>query len=69
MAYKENRKLKVYEKSSERRGTGFYVRYETVSLPQIRLEGHWLQELGFDPGTPINVKCESGKLVITALTE
>lgn len=52
---KEDRKLKVYETSG--------YKYKTTSL--IRLKGEWLRELGFEPGTPINVACEGGKIVIT----
>ena len=52
---KEDRKLKVYETSG--------YKYKTTS--QIRLQGEWLRELGFEPGTPIKVACEGGRLVIT----
>lgn len=31
-------------------------------VAQIRIQGKWLEELGFVPGTPIEVKCEKGKL-------
>ena len=41
MAYKKYRDLKVYEK---------YTQQEVV--PEIRLQGKWLQELDFAPGTP-----------------
>ena len=40
MAYKKNRPIKVYETS----GTDY------KRIPQIRLQGKWLQELGFDIG-------------------
>ena len=52
---KEDRKLKVYEVST--------YKYKTTS--QIRLQGEWLIKLGFDPGAPINVSCENGRIVIT----
>lgn len=52
---KEDRRLKVYETSG--------YKYKTTS--QIRLQGEWLRELGFEPGTPIKVACEGGRLVIT----
>lgn len=31
----------------------------------LRIQGLWLEELGFNVGEPILVKCEDGKLVIT----
>lgn len=38
MAFKKNREMKVYGST----GTG------NITVPQIRLQGKWLQELGFD---------------------
>ena len=58
MAYKKYRDLKVYEK---------YTQREVV--PEIRLQGKWLEELDFSPGTPIVVQCQGGKLVITKKDE
>ena len=49
--------MKVYE------GTG--INYKRI--PQLRMQGDWLAELGFDIGKPINVHCEDGKLVITLI--
>lgn len=31
----------------------------------LRIQGLWLQELGFNVGDPVLVKCEDGKLIIT----
>lgn len=59
MAYKTYRELKVYESSGKN--------YKPI--PQIRLQGGWLSALGFDIGTPINVECEDGKLIITLSNE
>lgn len=59
MAYKEKRKAKVYSGSDKN--------YKSVS--QIRLQGKWLEELGFAIGTKLDIKCENGKLTITATTE
>ena len=56
MAYKENRKMKVYAGSDKN--------YKSVA--QIGLQGKWLEELGFVPGTPLDIKCEDGKLTITS---
>lgn len=50
------RHLKVYEGSDKD--------YKPVS--QIRLQGKWLESLGFEPGTPFTVKCEAGKLTLIA---
>ncbi len=52
---KKNRSVKVYGQSGSN--------YKTV--PTIVLKGQWLQELGFEIGDFISVKCEDGKLVIT----
>lgn len=49
------RQLKVYESSDKN--------YNAV--PQIRLQGKWLEELGFKPGVSFTVDCESGRLTIT----
>ena len=59
MRFKEKRSMKVY--------AGNDHNYKPVA--QIRLQGKWLEEIGFVPGTPIEVKCEDGRMVITAITE
>ena len=53
MTYKEHRELKVYEASGR----------NYKSIPQIRLQGDWLKD--FDIGTPINVECRGGAILIT----
>lgn len=55
MAYKEHRELKVYGASGKN--------YKPT--PQIRLQGEWLKEFEFDIGTPINVECRGGVILIT----
>ncbi|MCI5917786.1 MAG: type I toxin-antitoxin system SymE family toxin [Roseburia sp.] len=55
MAYKEHRELKVYEASGR----------NYKSIPQIRLQGDWLKDFNFDIGTPINVECRDGSILIT----
>ena len=63
----KNRKLKVYETEYQINnpdGLG-YCRKKSVSIPQIRLQGKWLQECGFEPGSQVQIQCECGKLVIT----
>ncbi len=34
----------------------------------LRIQGQWFQELGFNIGDPVLVKCEEGKLIIMADT-
>ena len=53
--FKADRRIKVYE------GSG--ANYKRI--PQLRIQGDWLGELGFDIGKPVNVHCEDGRLVIT----
>lgn len=31
---------------------------------QIRLEGKWLEQLGFTAGSSVSIQCDSGRLVI-----
>lgn len=39
--------------------------YGRRTAPMLRIQGLWLQELGFNAGDPVLVKCEDGKLIIT----
>jgi len=55
VTYKEHRELKVYEASGR----------NYKSIPQIRLQGDWLKDFDFDIGTPINVECRGGAILIT----
>lgn len=61
-AFKKERKMKVYEATRVVQNTYYLSKYERV--PQIRLQGLWLEQLGFEPGTELKVECEEGKLVI-----
>lgn len=65
MERKNRRNFKVYEISvSSSSGYGYHsMRYKSV--PQIRMQGKWLEELGFESGSEINVECLDGKLIIT----
>lgn len=56
MTNKKERQLKVYSQS------GYY--YRNDQRPAIFLQGKWLQELGFDIGDNITVKCQNNKLTI-----
>ncbi|NER15118.1 type I addiction module toxin, SymE family [Leptobacterium flavescens] len=56
------RKLKIYSK--------FRIRsWDTISVPEIRLQGKWLAALGFTEGKEIKVVQKKNKLVITVLKE
>ena len=57
--FKKERKMKVYAQSG----------YKYKDTATIILKGDWLEDCGFEPGTPIRVECEGGRLVITRLDE
>lgn len=57
---KKIRKLKIYKKFR-------YQRWQHTSVPEIRLEGKWLDKLGFKIGKEVSVKQEKNKLVITLI--
>ena len=59
------RKLKVYEATVQRGSRKYWYDSHYVQVPQIRMQGEWLKQLGFDPGTLLNIQCEEGKLIIT----
>jgi toxic protein SymE len=52
------RKLKIHAKFQTRRFGGIHI-------PEIRLEGKWLDALGFKQGQIVKVKQEDNKLTIT----
>lgn len=54
------RKLKVYQKFRSRR-------WDHTTVPEIRLEGKWLKNLGFEEGKEIRVKQQKNKLTITLI--
>ena len=53
-AKKEYRELTVSEATN----------YGRKTAPMLRIQGVWFQELGFNIGDPVLVKCEDGKLII-----
>ena len=53
-AKKEYRELTVSEAAN----------YGRKTAPMLRIQGLWFQELGFNIGEPVLVKCEEGKIVI-----
>lgn len=58
----QSRKLKIYRKHQSRD-------WKYVSVPEIRLEGKWLQKLGFDIGKEIEIKQQKKKLTITVIDQ
>jgi toxic protein SymE len=52
------RKLKIYQKFQPRER-------KNITVPEIRLEGKWLKELGFEIGKEIEIKQQQNKLTIT----
>ena len=54
MARKDFRELTVTEAAGNRK----------AGTPGIRIQGQWLQELGFKVEDPVLVQCENGRLVI-----
>lgn len=57
--FKADRSIKVYESSG----------YLNKMTPQIRLQGEWLKDLGFEIGDQLNVHCEGGRITITRADE
>lgn len=55
---KKFRKLKIYQKFQSRER-------KNITVPEIRLEGKWLKELGFEIGKEIEIKQQQNKLTIT----
>lgn len=52
------RKLKIYQKFRTRT-------WDNTTVPEIRLEGNWLKELGFEIGMEIEVEQQKSRLTIT----
>lgn len=57
---KNEHKLKVYSCTT---GSAYSYRED----PQIRIQGKWLSEARFEPGTTMSVVCEAGKLIIETI--
>ena len=51
------RRLKVYSKYRQRT-------YDNTVVPEIRLEGRWLEKSGFSQGQKVVVEQERGRLII-----
>jgi toxic protein SymE len=52
------RRLTVYTKFRERT-------YDNTAVPEIRLEGRWLEKVGFNRGQRVKIEQEQGRLIIT----
>lgn len=61
---KKNRSLKVYSATEQRGNQRIMNGSYYVEVPQIRMQGNWLRECGFDSGTRLDVQCEEGKLTV-----
>ena len=62
-AFKKERKMRVYEATTVSQNK-WYMQTKYKSVPQIRLQGLWLEQLGFESGAEVKVECEEGRLVI-----
>lgn len=58
----KTRRLKIHSKFRERE-------YDRIIIPEIRLEGKWLENLGFTTGNEVIVYQQQNKLVITVNKE
>ena len=57
---KEKRILKVYRRMI--RGCGRHSFYKSV--PEIRIQGKWLEDYGFNIADILQVECKEGQLII-----
>ena len=55
--------LKIYSKFRYRRWGNNYT------VPEIRLEGQWLEQLGFEQGNEVLIEQKNNKLIITVREE
>lgn len=53
-----SRRLKIHSKFRSRR-------WDYTTVPEIRLEGRWLEEVGFKKGARVKIQIEPRKLIIT----
>lgn len=58
MTMSKDRKLKIHTKYQARR-------FGEVRIPEIRLEGKWLDNVGFKRGQTVKIKVQNNKLTIT----
>lgn len=43
--------------------------YQRNDVPALRINGLWLEDIGFHTGDKISVHCEDGKITITKLED
>ncbi|MCL6219693.1 SymE family type I addiction module toxin [Zunongwangia pacifica] len=55
--------LKIYRKFRSRRWQSDYT------VPEIRLQGKWLEKLGFTEGAQVKIKQQRHQLIITLLPQ
>ncbi len=60
MLMSQFRKLKILTKYRTRK-------YDETKIPEIRLEGKWLEALGFKQGQTVKIKQQKNKLTITVV--
>ncbi|GAA6766994.1 hypothetical protein AAFH68_29410 [Flavobacterium sp. CGRL1] len=58
MTMKDSRKLKIHSKYQKRT-------YKNITVPSIKLEGKWLEKLGFKKGDVVIVEQKKNRLIIT----
>jgi toxic protein SymE len=58
MTMTQIRRLTVYTKFRTRR-------YDYTTIPEIRLEGKWLEKIGFNKGQRVKIEHEQCRLIIT----
>jgi toxic protein SymE len=58
----EFRKLKIHTKYQNRK-------FGETKIPEIRLEGKWLEALGFKQGQTVEIRQQKNKLTITVVNE
>ena len=56
---KKNREMTVYKATNSH--------YQ--GIPQIKMQGDWLKDMGFSIGDNIQVRCEKNRLVISKVLE
>jgi toxic protein SymE len=54
------KKIKIQPKHRKRT-------YDEIWIPEIKMEGKWLRELGFEIGDQIEIKQQKNKLTITLI--
>jgi toxic protein SymE len=63
MAKLKVRQLKIYSKYQR------FSQWNSKHVPEIRLCGKWLEDMGFDYGEHITVRLEDDKLIIEPVGE